>query len=85
MSMSWLVLVMSWISYRYGDKSNISNNSANESLFSQDLEKGRSSYEHAALRCDRTNDGERCGEGTEADQRGCFEFYFTRSPQLTTA
>ncbi|KAA8584237.1 hypothetical protein FQN60_008022, partial [Etheostoma spectabile] len=65
-------------------KSNISNNNADESLFSQDLETGRSSYEHAALRCDRTTDGERRGEGTEADQRGWFEFYFKRSPQLTT-
>lgn len=37
-------------------------------------------YEHAALRCDRTDDEQRRGEGTEADQRGCFEF--TSSPQL---
>lgn len=67
MSISWLVLVMSWISYQYGDKSNISNISADESLFSQDLETGRRSYEHAALRCDRTYHG--MGRGVVKEQR----------------
>lgn len=33
------------------------------------MDTGRSRYEHAALRCDRTDAGDGCGEGTEADQK----------------
>lgn len=44
----------------------------------------RSRFEHAAPRCDRTDDGEGRGEAAEADQRGCFEFYVATSPQLIT-
>lgn len=63
--MSQLVLVMSQISYRYEDKFNISNNIADESLFSQDLATGRSKYEHAALHCDRC-----CGEAWGRNRGG---------------
>lgn len=73
MPMSWLVRVMSWIFYRCGDKSDVPNSAADESLFSQYLVTGRSGYQHAAHRWDRTDDGEGRGQGGEADPRGCFK------------